>query len=160
MINDIEEYIDPALEQGSERIRRSNTDRERKKDIKHRERHSARKQSTKNEEAGETHRCRVVASEGANFIVRNEAHVESRARTIKSTHSGNSNATLVVVGDEVIIAPGENDISIIREILPRKTKLSRRAHKRRDSFEQVIASNIDILAIVMSAGDPPFQNGI
>ncbi len=45
-------------------------------------------------------------------------------------------------------------------MLPRRTKLSRKAHKRSDNFEQVIAANIDILAIVMSAGDPPFQNGI
>ncbi len=59
-----------------------------------------------------------------------------------------------------MIEPADQDISVIREVLSRKTKLSRKAHKRRDSFEQVIAANIDILAIVMSAGDPPFQNGI
>ena len=103
---------------------------------------------------------RVITSEGANFIVRDESGKEYRARSIKSTKSGNENASLVAVGDNVLIEPAEQDISVIREVLPRKTKLSRKAHKRRDSFEQVIAANIDILAIVMSAGDPPFQNGI
>jgi len=99
-------------------------------------------------------------SEGANFIVRDETGSEFRARSIKSTTSGNENATLVAVGDQVLLERSEQEISVIREVLPRKTKLSRKAHKRRDSFEQVIAANIDILAIVMSAGDPPFQNGI
>ena len=103
---------------------------------------------------------RVITSEGANFIVRDESGLEYRARSIKSTKSGNENASLVAVGDNVLIERAEQDISIIREVLPRKTKLSRKAHKRRDSFEQVIAANIDILAVVMSAGDPPFQNGI
>jgi len=99
-------------------------------------------------------------SEGANFIVHDEIGNEYIARSVKNTKSGNENATLVAIGDQVLLEHSEQEISIIREVLPRKTKLSRKAHKRRDMFEQVIAANIDILAIVMSGGDPPFQNGI
>jgi len=92
--------------------------------------------------------------------VHDESGNAYRAKSVKSTKSGNDNASLVAVGDNVLIEPSEQDISVIREVLPRKTRLSRKAHKRRDNFEQVIAANIDILAVVMSAGDPPFQNGI
>ena len=140
-------------------LRRSHEDRKRQKVVNHRERHSTKEVG---EAADQAHliKARVITSEGANFIVEDESGTELRARTIKSTKSGNENATLVAVGDDVLIESAENDISVIREVLPRRTKLSRKAHKRRDSFEQVIAANIDILAIVMSAGDPPFQNGI
>ncbi|MDP4220236.1 MAG: ribosome small subunit-dependent GTPase A [Bacteroidota bacterium] len=142
----------------SERIRRSHEDRTRKKVVKHRERHSTKVLADITVGAGL--KARVITSEGANFIVMDESGNEVRARSFKSTRSANTNSTLVTVGDEVLFEPAEQDIAVIREVLPRRTKLSRRAHKRRDSFEQVIAANIDILAIVMSAGDPPFQNGI
>jgi ribosome biogenesis GTPase len=143
----------------SERIRRSHEDRLRKKDVKHRERHSI-KQFAEITDESYLVKARVISSEGAAFILRDEAGNAFRARSVKSTKSGNENATLVAIGDEVLAETSENDIAVIREVLPRKTKLSRKAHKRRDNFEQVIAANIDILAIVMSAGDPPFQNGI
>jgi ribosome biogenesis GTPase len=144
----------------SERIRRSHEDRSRKKIVKHRERHVVKETTAVVDPAGFI-KGRVVTSEGANFIVvGDDDAAEYRARSIKSTRSGNENSTLVAVGDAVLIEPAEQDISVIREVLPRKTKLSRKAHKRRDSFEQVIAANIDILAVVMSGGDPPFQNGI
>jgi ribosome biogenesis GTPase len=146
-------------EKFSERIRRSHEDRTRKKIIKHRERHSVKEPSVKAEPSGLI-TGRVTSSEGANVIVRDSSGSQYRARSVKSTRSGNENATLVAVGDEVRIEPAEEEIAVIREVLPRRTKLSRKAHKRRDSFEQVIVANVDILAIVMSAGDPPFQNGI
>ncbi len=153
------ELSDHEDQLGSERIRRSNVDRTRKKDVRHRERHSV-KEIASSAEEGIRLKARVVTSEGANFIVQDEGGVEYRARSVKSTKSGNDNASLVAVGDDVLIEPADGDISVIREVLLRRTKLSRKAHKRSDNFEQVIAANIDILAIVMSAGDPPFQNGI
>ncbi|MEI8135361.1 MAG: ribosome small subunit-dependent GTPase A [bacterium] len=152
-----EEY---ESEQFSERIRRSHEDRSRKKEMRHRERHTTKLITNKNEDASHLVRGRVISAEGANFIIRDEAGTELRARSVKSTKSGNDNASLVAVGDDVFLEVSESEIAVIREVLPRKTKLSRRAHKRRDSFEQVIVANIDILAIVMSAGEPPFQNGI
>lgn len=143
-----------------ERIRRSHEDRARKKVIKHRERHQVKEFAAQSDNEAGLVKARVISSEGANFIVRVSDGTEYRARSVKSTKSGNDNATLVAVGDDVLIETAEKEIAVIREVLPRRTKLSRRAHKRRDSFEQVIAANIDILGVVMSAGDPPFQNGI
>ena len=140
-------------------MRRSHENRARKKDVRHPERQQSKEVASSPSPAGLVS-ARVMNSEGANFIVRDESGAEYRARSVKNTKSGNENATLVAVGDEVLLELSEQEISVIREVLPRKTKLSRRAHKRRDSFEQVIAANIDILAIVMSGGDPPFQNGI
>jgi len=159
-----DEAVNPELSDhedqlGSERIRRSNVDRTRKKDVRHRERHSV-KEIAIDTDAGSYIKARVISTEGANFITRDESGAEYRARSVKSTKSGNENATLVAVGDDVLIEPSDGDISVIREVLFRRTKLSRKAHKRNDNFEQVIAANIDILAVVMSAGDPPFQNGI
>ncbi|MEP7234085.1 MAG: ribosome small subunit-dependent GTPase A [Ignavibacteriota bacterium] len=151
--------IEQEDQSSSERIRRSNADRSRKKDVKHPERHSVKDIGAAEESSGFV-KGRVITSEGANFIVSSDDGQEYRARSIKSTRSGNENSSLVVVGDIVLIEPGDQDISVVREVLPRKTRLSRKAHKRRDNFEQVIAANIDILAVVMSAGDPPFQNGI
>jgi ribosome biogenesis GTPase len=140
-------------------MRRSHENRLRKTEVKHPERHKSKETASSSSTAG-LPKARVMNAEGANFIVRDENGEVFRARSVKSTKSGNENASLVAVGDEILLERSENDISVIREVLPRKTKLSRKAHKRRDSFEQVIAANIDILAVVMSAGDPPFQNGI
>ncbi len=151
------EEFDEEDRPATERIRRANADRQRKKEIRHRERQVVKEFET---EARDLTKGRVLRAEGAHFVVETEAQEEVRARSIKSTASGNMNATLVAVGDEVKIELLEGDIAVIREVLPRRTKLSRRAHKRRDSFEQVIASNVDLVLIVQSAVEPPFRTGI
>ena len=92
-----------------------------------------------------------------------------RARTYKGTRSANPNSTLVAIGDEVRLtkpnedANNENDNAVeilIEEVLPRRTKLSRRAAGRREAFEQVIVSNVDVLVIVTSVGKPKLRSGI
>jgi ribosome biogenesis GTPase / thiamine phosphate phosphatase len=89
-----------------------------------------------------------------------------RARTYKGTRSANPNSTLVAIGDEVQLATpdesnNENDADLlIEEVLPRRTKLSRRASGRRDAFEQVIVANVDLLVIVVSVGKPKLRSGI
>ena len=50
--------------------------------------------------------------------------------------------------------------NLIEEVLPRRTKLSRRAAGRRESFEQVIVANVDLLVIVASVGKPKLRSGI
>jgi ribosome biogenesis GTPase / thiamine phosphate phosphatase len=45
-------------------------------------------------------------------------------------------------------------------VLPRRSKLSRKAAGRAASFEQTIVSNIDLLVIVATACEPPLRAGI
>lgn len=150
---------------GSERIRRSNTDRIRRKDIKHRERHSI--DAAANSDA--LVKARVIGVEGAFYVAMTAEGEEIRTRTVKSTVSENHNATLVAVGDDVGIERGESDgqhsgeivtDNVIRRVYERRTKLARRLHKRSDAFEQVIAANVDVLCITMSCVEPPFRPGI
>ncbi|MBI1850832.1 MAG: ribosome small subunit-dependent GTPase A [Planctomycetes bacterium] len=76
-------------------------------------------------------------------VWRGKLHRESRAKP-------------VVVGDRVeftVTAPGTG---IIESVLPRRTRLSR---KRKDgrSSEHVLVANLDRVALVTSAKDPPFD---
>jgi ribosome biogenesis GTPase len=106
------------------------------------------------------------------YVLRLDDGSEIRARTYKGTRSANPNSTLVAIGDEVRLATpaeslNENNSTVennadilIDEVLPRHTKLSRRAAGRRESFEQVIVSNVDVLVIVTSVGKPKLRSGI
>ncbi len=95
-----------------------------------------------------------------------------RAKTYKGTRSANPSSTLVAVGDEVRLAnplllkeEAESRSRnargyLIEEVLPRRTKLSRKAAGRRDAFEQVIVANVDLLMIVASVVEPKLRSGI
>ncbi len=61
----------------------------------------------------------------------------------------------LAVGDEVSF---DAEKAVVDEILPRRTKLARR-RPRATHKEQVIAANIDRLAIVSSVADPEFRAG-
>ncbi len=155
---------------GSEQIRSAHQDRDR----------TRRKLSKKREQLSlapaekdvRPPSARVITTEGIFYVLRLEDGSELRARTYKGTRSANPNATLVAIGDQVRLAiPSqstnennstvENDADIlIEEVLPRRTKLSRRAAGRRESFEQVIVANVDVLVIVTSVGKPKLRSGI
>ena len=67
----------------------------------------------------------------------------------------------LAVGDEVVFDP---ERGVLEERLPRRTRLARlrpqAGRKQHDlRHEQVIAANVDRLAIVMSLIDPPFRSG-
>ncbi len=116
--------------------------------------------------------ARVIRAEGMFFLLRMEDGNEIRAKTYKGTRSANPNSTLVAVGDDVrvnlssdYVAPASSPVSapppaMIEEVLPRRTKLSRRAAGRRSAFEQVIIANVDLLVIVASVGEPKLRSGI
>lgn len=63
------------------------------------------------------------------------------------------------VGDRVLFIEDEAEEIIVKELLPRHTKLSRRAIGPIDK-EQIVASNIDQLLIVTAVYNPPFHPGI
>lgn len=63
------------------------------------------------------------------------------------------------VGDRVLFIEDEAEETIVKELLPRTTKLSRRAIGAVKK-EQIVASNIDQLLIVTAVYHPPFHPGI
>jgi ribosome biogenesis GTPase / thiamine phosphate phosphatase len=124
--------------------------------------------SQKNEEQ-RVPSARVITTEGPFYVLRLEDGSELRARTYKGTRSANPNSTLVAIGDQVRVAGSNEEANyekdntadiLIEEVLPRRTKLSRRAAGRRESFEQVIVANVDLLVIVASVGKPKLRSGI
>jgi ribosome biogenesis GTPase len=144
-------------ELGTERIRRSNVDRVARSEIKHRERSAKDFKRVEMDLA----KARVMGSESAYYILFAEDGSTVRAKTVKSTIAENPNSTLVAVGDEVGIEPGTGGSdAVIRKVYERRTKLSRKAHKRKDVFEQVIAANVDRLLIISSSLEPQFLTSV
>ena len=60
----------------------------------------------------------------------------------------------VAVGDEVVVTPLDNNEGVIEEILPRRTKFSRRYPGKRDAIEQIVVANADQVVIVLSTRLP------
>ncbi|TYC02435.1 MAG: ribosome small subunit-dependent GTPase A [Kosmotoga sp.] len=78
-----------------------------------------------------------------------------RGRLFKQLENKKS---LVVVGDEVEYQPVYGGKGVITEIIPRKSKLSRKgAGKKGRHQEQIIAANIDYALLVFSVEDPPYK---
>lgn len=63
---------------------------------------------------------------------------------------------VVAVGDRVKVTLGGDDDGAIDEVLPRTSKLARRA-KGDEDREQVIAANVSLVLIVAAVKDPPLQ---
>jgi len=70
----------------------------------------------------------------------------------------------VAVGDRVKISKVDEKTGVIEEVLPRKNYLSRKAPRKKgasfkgERLEQIIAANVDVLAIVSSVVNPKFNN--
>jgi ribosome biogenesis GTPase len=81
---------------------------------------------------------------------------ESRARVPGRVRHATAATELPVVGDWVALSRGAEQE--IRAILPRRTKLSRRAAHEpgtEDVREQVVAANVDVVLVTWPLGDPP-----
>ncbi|MCZ6677190.1 MAG: ribosome small subunit-dependent GTPase A [Candidatus Poribacteria bacterium] len=65
----------------------------------------------------------------------------------------------VAVGDEVIFRPIDDEAGVIEEILPRRTKFSRRYPGKREDIEQIVVANADQVVAVISTRlpDPNFR---
>ncbi len=65
---------------------------------------------------------------------------------------------LVVVGDEVELVPNDRGEASIEQVLPRRTRLSRRHPLSRGrEREDVIAANVDLVLVAVSASRPPLR---
>ncbi len=96
----------------------------------------------------------IVLRESAKGLVEGPAVAAGRL-----LHTANQSAELPVTGDWVLLEPpdasGSDGPALIREVLPRRTRFSRKApgEAAHDKVtEQVIAANIDTALIVAAAG--------
>jgi ribosome biogenesis GTPase len=55
------------------------------------------------------------------------------------------------------VTPRDNEEGVIEEILPRRTKFSRRYPGKRDAIEQIVVANADQVVIVLSTRLPDFN---
>ena len=60
----------------------------------------------------------------------------------------------VAVGDEVLVTLLDNEEGVIEEILPRRTKFSRRYPGKRNAIEQIVVANADQVITVLSTRLP------
>ena len=63
----------------------------------------------------------------------------------------------VAVGDLVIFSQLDHEEGVIEEILPRRSKFSRRYAGRQEEIEQIIVANADQVVAVVSARMPPLN---
>ena len=92
----------------------------------------------------------ITVLRGACDVVSDERVIRLRLTGTDARHERS-----LAVGDEVRFDP---ERAALVEVLPRRTKLAR-LRSFRPGREQVIAANIDRLAIVTSVSSPPFRAG-
>ena len=92
--------------------------------------------------------ARIIAEHKELYILRNEISELSARITGKMRFTASSREDYPAVGDWVLITVLDENQAVIHEILPRKTKLVRKAVSHSDT--QLIASNIDVALIIQS----------
>jgi len=75
-------------------------------------------------------------------------------RELRSEEGKRIYADPVAVGDEVIITPLDDVEGVIEDLLPRRTKFSRRHPGRHEEMEQIIVANADGVVAVVSTRLP------
>lgn len=80
-----------------------------------------------------------------------------RGRLFEDRRKRRRRSKPVVVGDRVTVQVLSEEEGALEEVLPRRTKLSRKASDK-DGVEQVVVANVDLLAIVASLKDPPLRS--
>ncbi|NTV98596.1 MAG: ribosome small subunit-dependent GTPase A [Chlorobiaceae bacterium] len=104
----------------------------------------------------------VIEVTGVSYIVTSEEGSVFRCRTFAGTKTDNEDSSLVAVGDRVILKATESGSdmheAVIMKVLQRRSVLERKRDIRRNRSKekvQVIAANIDLLVVVVSALEPP-----
>ena len=75
-------------------------------------------------------------------------------RELRSEGGKRIYADPVAVGDEVMVTPLDNEEGVIEELLPRRTKFSRRHPGKQEEIEQIIVANADQVVAVVSTRLP------
>ena len=105
----------------------------------------------------------VTEARGGMYLVEEGTGERCLCTTFRGTKTDNPGTNLVAVGDRVsvtVTAGGEEVEGVIALVLKRRAALVRKREVRRNRSKekiQVIAANIDQLAVVVSAAQPPLN---
>jgi len=101
----------------------------------------------------------VTATRGRLFDVRCENGQFLKCEVRQKVKDNAIATTPVAVGDDVLVCQTENLRGVIEKVLPRRTHFARPS-KGEDKVMQVIAANLDQLAIVVSMKSPALKPGL
>ncbi|MBN2366345.1 MAG: ribosome small subunit-dependent GTPase A [Calditrichaeota bacterium] len=102
---------------------------------------------------------KVIKATRSQYLVRSDQDTITCTVRGKLVGAPKDDTTSVRVGDNVLIESVSRNEGVIREILPRKSKLSR-AVEGKAYKEHIIATNIDQMVIIMSVKKPAFKSGL
>jgi ribosome biogenesis GTPase len=98
-----------------------------------------------------SHPARVVAEHRGRFRVRTLENEREATIAGRMRHEASGPADLPAVGDWVAVGEDDGGSVVIRQILPRRTRFSRKTAGARTD-EQVVAANIDTVWVVTAFG--------
>ena len=101
----------------------------------------------------------VIATRGRLFEVITESGNKLSCEVRQKVKTEADATTPVAVGDNVLISPSHEGSAIIEKVLERKTAFFRPAVGQ-ETIKQVIAANLDKLAIVSSIASPKLKTGL
>ena len=101
----------------------------------------------------------VIATRGRLFEVITESGNKLKCEVRRKVKSEAKATTPVAVGDDVLLSPSHEGSAIIEKVLERRTAFFRPAVGQ-ETIKQVIASNLDKLAIVSSITSPKLKTGL
>ena len=101
----------------------------------------------------------VLATRGRLFEVITESGNKLKCEVRRKVKSQADATTPVAVGDDVLLSPSHEGSAIIEKVLERRTAFFRPAVGQ-ETIKQVIASNLDKLAIVSSITSPKLKTGL
>ena len=103
---------------------------------------------------------KVIKSTGSWYLVRTKTEEELRCRIIgKFRLNGKKLTNPVAVGDDVMLTlEKDQNLGLIKEILPRKNYVVRQSPRRKHDLH-LLASNIDLAMVVVTIVEPNLKPG-